>query len=393
MTRVAWFNCSAGTAGDMTLAALVDAGADQLIIGSILSALPIDDYALTFERTQRCGVASTRAIVAVHHHDDDHHEHHRLWRDIDAMLAAADLPDRVRDRARSVFSLLAEVEGAIHGVPAADVEFHEVGSTDAIVDVVGVCAALEALNIDRIVAGPVAMGHGSISSAHGRLPNPGPAVVALCARRSIPTFGLDDSRELSTPTGVAILAALTDSFGAMPAMTASSVGYGAGTADFETRANVVQVVVGEAVGDSPRGAGQPVRLLEVNVDDVTGEVLAHTVSSLMAAGAHDAWISPIVMKKGRPAHTVHLLCEEVRTGEFAELLARETGSLGVRGSIIERWPISREETTVDVDGQTIRVKIAEHRVKVEFDDAARAASALGLPVREVLRRAEEAARR
>jgi uncharacterized protein (DUF111 family) len=135
-----------------------------------------------------------------------------------------------------------------------------------------------------------------------------------------------------------------------------------------------------------------VRLLEVNVDDVTGEVLAHAITSLMAAGAHDAWISPIVMKKGRPAHTVHVLCEEVRTGEFAELLARETGSLGVRGSTIERWPISREESTVDIDGHSIRVKIAAHRVKVEFDDAARAAIALGLPVREVLRRAEEAAR-
>ena len=392
MTRVAWFNCSAGTAGDMTLAALVDAGADQLRVGEILAALPIDDYALTFERTQRCGVASTRAIVAVHHHDEHHHDHHRPWRDIDAMLVAAELPERVRDRARSVFSLLAEVEGAIHGVPAADVEFHEVGSTDAIVDIVGVCAALESLNVDRIVAGPIAMGHGSISSAHGRLPNPGPAVVALCARRSIPTFGLDEPREISTPTGVAILAALADSFGPMPAITTSAVGYGAGTADFDTRANVVQVVVGETNSDSFRSTGQHVRLLEVNVDDVTGEVLAHTVSSLMAAGAHDAWVTPIVMKKGRPAHTVHVLCEEVRTGEFAELLARETGSLGVRGSIVERWPVAREETTIEVEGQTIRVKVADHRVKVEFDDAARAAAALGIPVREVLRRAEEAAR-
>lgn len=333
-----------------------------------------------------------RAIVAVHHHDEHHHDHHRPWRDIDAMLAAADLPDRVRDRARAVFSTLAEVEGAIHGVAVADVEFHEVGSTDAIVDIVGVCAALEALNVDRIVAGPIAMGHGSISSAHGRLPNPGPAVAALCARRSIPTFGLDEPREISTPTGVAILAALADSFGPMPAITTSAVGYGAGTADFDTRANVVQVVVGETNSDSFRSTGQHVRLLEVNVDDVTGEVLAHTVSSLMAAGAHDAWVTPIVMKKGRPAHTVHVLCEEVRTGEFAELLARETGSLGVRGSIVERWPVAREETTVEVEGQTIRVKVADHRVKVEFDDAARAAAALGIPVREVLRRAEEAAR-
>ncbi|MFN5604171.1 MAG: nickel insertion protein, partial [Actinomycetes bacterium] len=162
MTRVAWFNCSAGTAGDMTLAALVDAGADQLRVGEILAALPIDDYALTFERTQRCGVASTRAIVAVHHHDEHHHDHHRPWRDIDAMLVAAELPERVRDRARSVFSLLAEVEGAIHGVPATDVEFHEVGSVDAIVDIVGVCAALEALGVDRVVCSPITVGQGTV---------------------------------------------------------------------------------------------------------------------------------------------------------------------------------------------------------------------------------------
>lgn len=393
MTRVAWFNCSAGTAGDMTLAALIDAGADQSRVSEIVAALPIDDYALTFERTQRCGVASTRTIVTVHHHDeDDHLDHHRSWRDIDAMLSAADLPDRVRDRARAVFSMLADVEGTIHGVAAADVEFHEIGSTDSIVDTVGVCAALEVLNIDHIVAGPIAVGHGSISSTHGQLPNPGPAVVALCAKRSIPTFGLDDHREISTPTGVAILAALADSFGPMPAITVSSVGYGAGTADFVSRANVVQVVVGETVADTSHGSGQAVRWLEVNVDDVSGEVLAHTIATLMSTGAHDAWVTPIVMKKGRPAHTVHVLCEDVRTSEFAELLVRETGSLGVRGSIIERWPVARTESTVDVDGQAIRVKVADHRVKVEFDDAARAAKELGLPVREVLRRAEQAAR-
>ncbi len=397
MTTVAWFNCSAGTAGDMSLAALIDAGADQLYIGSVLAALPLHEYALTFERTQRCGVAAARAIVAVHHHDEPGHDHahtdaHRPWRDIDTMLGTADLPERVRDRARAVFSLLADVEGAIHGVPPSEVEFHEVGSVDAIVDIVGVCAALESLGIERIVAGPVAMGHGSITSAHGRLPNPGPAVMAMCSRRSIPTVGIDEPRELSTPTGVAILAALADSFGALPDMVVSNVGYGAGSADFPARANVVQVVVGQAVDSHPRGSGQTVRLLEVNVDDATGEVLAHAVTTLMAAGAHDAWITPIVMKKGRPAHTVHVLCEDVRTAEFADLLVRETGSLGVRGATMDRWPSARSESTVEIDGHTIRVKVADHRVKVEFDDAARAATALGVPVRDILRRAERAAR-
>ncbi|MFM8848721.1 MAG: nickel pincer cofactor biosynthesis protein LarC [Actinomycetota bacterium] len=391
MSRVAWFNCAAGTAGDMTMAALVDAGADQVRVGEILAALDVHDYALTFERTQRCGVGAVRALVAVHEHDDDH-GHHRSWRSIDSLLNAADLPDRVRARARAVFATLAEVEAAIHGVPVDDVEFHEVGSTDAIVDIVGACAALESLGLDRIVAGPIAMGHGSVESAHGTLPNPAPAVLALCARRSVPTVGLDDHRELSTPTGVAFLVALADEFAPLPALRVESVGYGAGARDLPTRANVVQVVVGQSIESSIDDTGQAVRLLEVNVDDVTGEVLAHTVSSLLAAGAHDAWITPIIMKKGRPAHTVHALCDESRASELAALLVRETGSLGVRASSMRRWPHARRETTVEVDGHTIRVKIADHRIKVEFDDAARAADALGLPVREVLRRAEESAR-
>ena len=388
MSRVAWFNCSAGTAGDMTMAALIDAGADQVRVGEMLAALPVHDYALTFERTQRCGVGCTRALVAVHEHD---HEHHRAWKQIDAMLSDADLPERVRTRARSVFAVLAEVEASIHGVAIDAVEFHEVGSTDAIVDIVGACAALEVLGIDRIVAGPVAMGHGLISSEHGSLPNPAPAVVALCARREVPTVGLDDRRELSTPTGVALLVALADEFGPLPALNMTGVGYGAGAADIATRANVVQVVIGESADTTIDDQGQAVRLLEVNVDDATGEVLAHTVSQLLAAGAHDAWITPIIMKKGRPAHTVHVLCDESRAGELASLLVRETGSLGVRASSMRRWPHARREITVDIDGHPIRVKIAGHRVKVEFDDAARAATALGLPVREVLRRAEQAA--
>jgi uncharacterized protein (DUF111 family) len=153
---------------------------------------------------------------------------------------------------------------------------------------------------------------------------------------------------------------------------------------------VVQVVIGDSADTTIDDQGQAVRLLEVNVDDATGEVLAHTVSQLLAAGAHDAWITPIIMKKGRPAHTVHALCDESRAGELASLLVRETGSLGVRASSMRRWPHARREITVDIDGHPIRVKIAEHRVKVEFDDAARAAAALGLPVREVLRRAEQA---
>jgi len=310
------------------------------------------------------------------------------------LIAAADLPERVRDRAQRTFRLLAEVEGAMHRMAPDDVEFHEVGAVDAIVDVVGVCAALEVLGIDRIVCSPITVGQGTVHAAHGELPNPAPAVVELLARRGAPSRGIADRKELATPTGVALMTALADEFGPMPAMTVESVGYGAGTADIPGRPNVVQVVVGShtPVVASP-DPGQPVQLFETNVDDATGEVIAHTITALLAAGAHDAWATPIVMKKGRPAHTVHALCDPALAAVVSAVLVRETGSLGLRGTVLQRWPQQRVEQSVDVDGHAVGVKVAAGRVKVEHDDAARAAAALGLPLREVLRRAADAIHR
>ncbi|MEY3093302.1 MAG: nickel pincer cofactor biosynthesis protein LarC [Actinomycetota bacterium] len=371
----------------MLLASLVDAGADPLSIGSMLAGLGLDDYALTFEPTQRAGVKSTRAIVAVHEHDG---HHHRAWSDIRSMIESADLPERVRARSLAVFAVLADVEAKIHGVDVDDVEFHEVGAVDSIVDIVGACAALEVLGVDSISCGPIGTGHGTVRTQHGELPNPAPATVSLAAMRQIPLVGLDDRRELATPTGVAVMAALAETFGAMPTLSVSARGYGAGALDVNGRANLVQVVVGD-VAVNAGGGGQAVRLLEVNVDDVTGEVIAHTIGALLDAGAHDAWATPIVMKKGRPAHTVHALCDPALTDIISRVMVDETGSLGIRGSIIERWPQARREAVVCVEGHEIRVKIAGDRVKVEHDDAARAADALGLPLREVLRLAESAA--
>jgi uncharacterized protein (TIGR00299 family) protein len=385
MTRLAWFNCSAGVAGDMVLASLVDAGADPLRIAEIMSGLALHDYALTFEATQRAGVSSTRAIVVEHGHDDSHH--HRSWRDIRAMLEESDLPARVRSRSLAVFEVLADVEGKIHGVAAEEVEFHEVGAVDSIVDVVGVCAALEVLDVEQIVCGSIGTGHGTIRTQHGELPNPSPAVVGLAAMRNVGLTGVNDHRELATPTGVAVMVALADTFGPIPTMNVSSRGFGAGSADVDGRANVVQVLVGESSNVSAY-SGEAVRLLEANVDDVTGEVLAHTISALLSAGAHDAWATPIVMKKGRPAHTVHALCDPALSARIVQVMVAETGTLGVRGTILERWPQARSERVVMVDGLEIRVKVTAGRVKVEHDDAVQVAAALGLPLREVLLRAE-----
>ena len=395
----AWFHCFAGTAGDMTLGSLVDAGADPIAVAEIIGRLGIDDYALMFEPVLRCGVAATHALVVVndhsheheHEHEHTHNEAHRPYRAIRELLMNSDLPVRVRDRALATFDALATVEGAMHRMPMLDVEFHEVGSVDAIVDIVGTCAALEVLGIDRIVCSPIAVGRGSVHAAHGELPNPAPAVTGLLAQRNAPAFGIDTRKEIATPTGVALMTALADAFEPMPAMNVRSVGYGAGTADTPGRPNVVQVVIGDELAAAATGshnAGQPVRLLEVNLDDATGEVIAHTIAALLNAGAHDAWATPIVMKKGRPAHTVHALCEPAVSQSVAAVLISETGSLGVRGTTLERWPQARAEAAVVVGGHTIRIKRAAGRVKVEHDDAATAALALGRPLRDVLAEAE-----
>ncbi|MGZ4680188.1 MAG: nickel pincer cofactor biosynthesis protein LarC [Ilumatobacteraceae bacterium] len=388
MTRSAWFHCFAGTAGDMTMAALVDAGADQMMIAEIVGRLDLDGYALTFEAVTRCGIAAIQAHVVVHDdHDHDQHEDagHRGYRSIRELIDAADLPERIRDRAQRTFRMLADVEGAMHRVPVDDVEFHEVGSIDAIVDIVGSCAALESLGVDHIVCSSITVGEGTVLAAHGQLPNPAPAVTELLARRNAPSRGIDDRKELATPTGVALMCALADEFGPMPAINVTSVGYGAGSADVPGRPNVVQVVIGESIAPTTMPEpGQPVRLLETNVDDATGEVIAHTIAVLMAAGAHDAWATPIVMKKGRPAHTVHALCDPSAEALIGALLLRETGSLGLRGTELRRWPQQRTERHVIIDGHTVRAKVALGRVKVEYDDAAAAAAALGRPLRDVL---------
>ena len=408
---IAWFNCSAGVAGDMVLGALVDAGADPDEVAAAVSGLGIDGYALTFERVQRGGVRATWANVVVHgpghdHHDDHGHHHghgghpHRPAGEVLDLIARADLPTRVRDRALAVYRALAEVEGEIHGIPTDEVELHEVGATDAIIDVVGACAALESLGVDRIVCGPLAVGSGTVHAAHGRLPNPAPAVVRLLARSAAPAHGIDTPMELATPTGVALMTTLADRFGPLPAMTVHSVGFGAGTADPSGRPNVVNVVVGRTVdtsGDSTGrpGSGRSAHLVEANVDDATPEVLAHTVGRLLGLGAHDAWVTPIVMKKGRPAHTVSALCDDAVLTAVVRGLVDETGTLGVRASTVERWPQQRREVSVEVDGHPVRIKLGgDHpagRVKVEHDDAVAAAVALGLPLRTVMERAVAAA--
>lgn len=385
MTTTAWFHCFSGIAGDMALGALLDAGADEASVRQLLGRLPLDGWTLDVEPVTRGGIAATRAIVTAA--DDAVERDHSV---IVALIRRATLPPRVEQRALATFAALAEVEGRLHRHDPAHVHFHEVGGVDAIVDIVGTCAALEVLGVDDVRSSPVAMGMGTVRAAHGELPNPAPAALELL--RGAPVRGVEIDLELTTPTGAALLAALASGFGALPALTIASVGYGAGHRDLAGRPNVTQVVVGETAATGADASGQPVMQVEANVDDTTGEVLAHTVDALLQAGAHDAWITPIVMKKGRPAYTVHVLCDPTLLGAVRDVLIGETGTLGVRAARLDRWPQARRTITVDVDGQPVRLKISASRVKVEHDDARAAASALGVPLRDVLHRAEQLGR-
>lgn len=383
--QTAWIHCCSGVAGDMLLGALLDAGADLDAVREAVETLGIDGWTLDTEPVLRGGIAATRAVVGT----PGEGHHHRTWSTIRTLLqdaAGRGLPAAVHAWAHSTFSALAEVEGALHRTSPDDVHFHEVGALDALVDVVGTCAALHDLAISEVVCSPIATGHGSVGAAHGQLPVPAPATAKLLV--GLPVVGLDEAVELATPTGVALVRTLATSFGPVPAMTVRSTGFGAGGRELEGRPNVVQVLV----GTRGRGSSEDAVLLEANVDDVTGEVLAHAVARLLAAGAADAWITPIVMKKGRPAHTVSVLADPLSAPALAAVLTAETGTLGVRTSTWAKWPQPREVLTVEVDGHVIHVKVTpEGRRKVEFDDAAAAAAALGRPVREVLVAAEAAA--
>ncbi|NNE72373.1 MAG: LarC family nickel insertion protein, partial [Acidimicrobiales bacterium] len=274
---IAWFHCFSGVAGDMTLGALIDAGADLDEIRSQCDRLPVDGWELQVEPVLRGGIAATNVTVAA-----EESTVHRTAAHIIGLVEEARLPDRVAGRAIATFQALADAEGRLHRRPPEQVHFHEVGGLDSIIDIVGSCVALELLDVDDVACSAIATGTGMVGSAHGPIPNPAPATVALLA--GIPTYGTDSTIELTTPTGAALMQVLATTWGPMPAMKVMASGFGAGDAKIDDRPNLLQVVLGER--DTEHSAGQPVTLLETNVDDITGEQLADAVSALMAAGAH-----------------------------------------------------------------------------------------------------------
>jgi uncharacterized protein (TIGR00299 family) protein len=320
---------------------------------------------------------------------------HRHLGDVLDIVAGAVLPDRVRHNVEKVFRRLAAAEAAVHGVAPEEVEFHEVGAVDAIVDIVGVCLGLDRLGIDRLTAGPVALGGGTATSAHGVLPVPAPAVLQLLADTRLVAHGGPVDVELATPTGVALLAQLADAAGPMPAMEVTGVGRGAGSRDIPGRPNVLRLVTGTAVALPTHDNGWA--LVEANVDDLDPRLWPAVIDALFAAGAADAWLTPILMKKGRPAHTVSALVEAAGQAAVLDVLFRESSTIGARSTPVGKHALPRQCLEVRVEGETVRVKVATLdgdavTVTPEWEDVAAAARVLGRPAKTVLADAVAAAR-
>jgi uncharacterized protein (TIGR00299 family) protein len=370
-----WVDASSGASGDMLLGALVGAGVPVEVLRAAVDTVSPEPVALRVERVTRHGFAATRVHVEV-----ADSVHHRTWRDVRALLEQGG-----QETAHRVFERLAVAEGAVHGHDPDDVHFHEVGALDAIADVVGVCAGFAHLGATEVVVSPVAVGSGSVRTAHGPLPVPPPAVAELL--RGVPSYAGPGTGELCTPTGAALLTTLATSYGGQPAMTTGQVGVGAGGRDPESHANVLRLLVGAATG----GAAERLHVLETNVDDLDPRVWPEVLAALLAAGARDAWLTPILMKKGRPAHTLHALVDADRAEAVRAVVFRETTTIGVRSHLVDRTALPRETTTVAVGGEEVRVKVTGSTAQPEYDDVVRAAHALDRPVREVLAEATAAA--
>ena len=381
-----WVDASAGIAGDMLLGALLDAGACLDAVRSAVAAVVPGEVVVRTSAVTRAGLRALK--VDVESTGDGHP--HRSWARIRALLGSADLPTAIRDPALAVFARLADAEGRVHGIPADDVHFHEVGSWDAIADIVGVCAALVDLGVDRVTAGPVAVGSGRTRAAHGDLPVPVPAVLELARGWQVLAGG---EGELATPTGMALLRALAESCGPIPPMEVAAVGIGAGGRDTGGRANVVRAVVGP-VADAPTVSDMWV--LETNVDDLDPRLWPTVLAALLAAGAPDAWLVPILMKKGRPAHTLCVLAHDRDREALRDKVFALTSTLGVRETPVSRTALQRDWRAVTVPGGEVRIKVGLRAGRIatttaEFEDAAALARTRGVPVRRVLDEAAAAA--
>jgi uncharacterized protein (TIGR00299 family) protein len=375
VSRLLYVDCIGGAAGDMLLAALLDAGADFERVRASVEPLGVD---LELAVTERAGLRCSQVTVLASSTNGG-----RSWTDLRDTIDAAALPETVTASAQAVLRRLAEAEARIHGIELERVHFHELGGLDTVADICGVALSLEQLGVDRFVCSELPAARGTVTAAHGKLPLPAPATLELL--RGAPLYGVDLKAELVTPTGAALLTTLADGFGPLPAMRLDAIGYGAGSRELDPYPNLVRVLVGEAA----EGAGATtVSLIEANLDDLPPELVPDATQACFAAGALDVWATPAQMKKGRPGIVLSALARPARERAVSEALLRETSTLGVRIGSLRRIELEREERTVEVGGEPVRVKLGRLNGEVinvapEHDDCAAVAARTGQPVKSV----------
>ncbi|NNE43991.1 MAG: nickel pincer cofactor biosynthesis protein LarC [Gemmatimonadetes bacterium] len=386
--RIAHFDPITGAAGDMILGALIDAGAPVDEIRDGLRTLPVPDFVFEAEEVRHLGLRALRMTIQV----PDETTHRHLPQVVE-VLRGGDLPASVVQNALRVFQRLAEAEARAHGIPMEKVHFHEVGALDAILDVAGVCLALELLGVEGVTFSPPRVGTGEVKTAHGIMPVPVPAVLELT--RGIAIVRTDIQGEILTPTGAALLTTLGRP-GAVSPFRTDAVGVACGTKEFPDRPNILRVCVGTAVAadaESRPWQRDEIVVLETNVDDMTPEMLAGLIEDVMAAGALDAYLTPVLMKKGRPGHLVTVLAEDDAAEAAAAVLFRETTTFGIRRQTAPRWKLARELHEIETPWGPVRIKVGdlgggERRVAPEYESCRAIADRTNRPLLEVFRDVE-----
>lgn len=389
--RIAYFDCLSGISGDMTLGALIDAGASRDGILRGIQSLGLGQLDLVVSEVKKCGFRATHVRVE---HPPEHA--HRHLHHIDAMIDGSDaIPDDAKELAKRIFLRLGEAEAKVHGTTLQKVHFHEVGAVDSIADIVGTAIGLRLLEVDAVEASPVPTGSGYIEIAHGRVSVPAPATAELLT--DVPIAPSDVPFELTTPTGAAILKATARRFGPLPAMRISRIGYGAGTRDLEGQANVLRLLIGDSEETGPAATieADQVIVLETNIDDASPEDLSACVSRLHTAGAIDIYQTPCLMKKGRSGVAVTVLCPPSRIAALESILFTHAGTIGVRRYRADRHKLVRRPHTVETElgpvrGKCVWLPEGRWRFTVEFDDADAVAAERGIAIAEVRRLAAAA---
>lgn len=381
--KLCYFDAFSGISGDMTVGALVDAGADWAALEAALRSLQLDaEYRV--EKTKRKGIAASKFSVRF-----SEQKKHRHLPHIEKIIDSGELSEKAKADALAVFRRLGEAEAKSHSVPVEKVHFHEVGAVDSISDVVGACVALDLLGIDEVRGSQINVGSGTVNTEHGTLPVPTPATTELL--KDTPVYSAGPQSELTTPTGAALITTLAAGFGALPAVRVLSQGFGAGDKDFPQQANVLRVLIGELTEATE---ATTVNVLEANIDDSSPQVLGYTMERLFAGGALDVTLTPTFMKKNRPGTTVSVIARPETAESLAEILFSETTTLGVRTHSAERRVLVRHFTEVETAHGKVRVKYTDAgSFAPEFDDCRSLAESSGVPLRTVIAEASEAFRK